>query len=526
MWSPPKEAYKTAKDNLYSDSIVSIKLPPSAFRSFRLSSIRKKLGIQFVASNGATITYFLMSLVLSRILSPSEIGIFSITAVLVGFTHVFRDFGVSSFIRRQKVLTNEIVQAATGVLFTSSWIIAVLLYVSAQYWANFFKQPGIVDIMHIQAIGFLIIPFGSIPSSILARAMDVEKTSIVIGISVVVYASTCITLAYMGFSYMSMAWANLLNIIVSSIGFMLLRPKGIPWKPSFKGWKQVAHFGAGAMSTSALQAVDIALPDLILGRISGPHNVGIFSRGNSTVNIFNTIAGPTINYFSIPYLAKAHHGGENVGKEVARTISFLTGIMWPALVATAILAKDIIRLLYGPNWAESADVVPWLCLAAAVQIGFLVLEPALIALNKPYLSAMQVGLIVLFKIILGVYSFSNGDLISFARAVAIAEFLAFPVQLYLLQRYVGLRVGDWVRSVAASIKLSVLLLVFVLLFKLAIQPIENPLLRILLAAVCLTPSWIFGVFLTRHPLAKEVTSAWHFAKSYFLKKGKAESDLR
>ncbi len=457
-----------------------------------------------------------MSLILSRLLSPKEIGIFSITAVLVGFTHVFRDFGVASYIRRQKVLTDEVLRASIGVLFTSSWLIAAALYLSADYWAIYFKQPGISQIMHIQAVGFLIIPFGSIPQAVLARSMDVEKTTIVTFFSVIVYASTCIGLAYLGFSYMSMAWANLANIAASSLGLVLLSPKGLPRMPSFKGWKRVVHFGAGAMTTSALKAIDTALPDIILGKISGPHDVGIFSRGNSTVNIFNSVASPTVNYFALPYLAKTHHGGENVAYEVGRSIAFLSGILWPALIVMAMMARSVIVLLYGHMWIESAAIVPWLCVCAAIQIGFLVLQPALTALNKPYLSAFPIAILIAVKLTLGIASFDGDDLISFARAVAIAEITAIPIYLYLLDRYVGLKVADWFRAISGSLKLCAFVLAQVLLLKFAIQTIEHPLVRILLAAAWITPGWLFAIFLFKHPLQREVLTAWTFIKLRFL----------
>jgi O-antigen/teichoic acid export membrane protein len=456
-----------------------------------------------------------MSLILSRLLSPKEIGIFSITAVLVGFTHVFRDFGVSAFIRRQKVLTDEILRASIGVLLTSSWLIAAALYLSAEYWAVYFNQPGISRIMHVQAIGFIIIPFGSIPQAVLSRNMDVEKTTIVTFFSVIVYATTCISLAYLGFSYMSMAWANLANIVASSLGLMLLSPKGLPRMPSFKGWQRVVHFGAGSITTSALKAVDAALPDILLGKISGPHDVGIFSRGNSTVNIFNTIATPTVNYFALPYLAKTHHGGEDVGREVGKSIAYLSGIMWPALIVMAVMSNSVITFLYGAAWLESAAIVPWLCVCAAIQIAFLILQPALNALNRPYLNAFPVAVLVLLKVFLGIASFDGTNLVSFAHAVAISEMAAIPIYLVLLDRYVGLKVVDWFKAISGSLKLCVFVLVQVLLLKWAIQSVHIPFLRLMLAVIWIVPGWLFAVFLFKHPLNADLRAVGLFIKSRF-----------
>ena len=57
---------------------------------------------------------FLVSLVLARLLTPAEVGIFSMTAVLIGIAHVFRDFGVSAYLLQEKDLTPEKIRSASA----------------------------------------------------------------------------------------------------------------------------------------------------------------------------------------------------------------------------------------------------------------------------------------------------------------------------------------------------------------------------------------------------------------------------
>jgi O-antigen/teichoic acid export membrane protein len=52
-----------------------------------MPSLRKSLSITFLASNGATAVNFLVTIVLARLLTPAEIGIFSIAYVLVSVAH-------------------------------------------------------------------------------------------------------------------------------------------------------------------------------------------------------------------------------------------------------------------------------------------------------------------------------------------------------------------------------------------------------------------------------------------------------
>lgn len=441
---------------------------------------------------------------MARLLTPSEIGIFSITAVFVGFAQVFRDFGVVSFIKRQKTLSPETLRAAIGLLFTSSWTIATLLYFSTDLIASFFKQPGVKEIMPVLALGFVFIPFGSIPQAVLARNVEVTKTTLATALSTVVYITTCITLAKLGFSYMSMAWANLAGIITGGIALTLMMPKGLPFWPSFKGWKVVAQFGLGAMAASSLKALDTALPDILLGKLSGPRAVGIYSRANSTVNILNTVSSPTINYFALPYLAKAHHSGSNLSADISRTVSYLTGFMWPTLVATALLSDDIILFLYGPAWHDSAVVVPWLCAVCSIQICFAIVQPALTAMGRPYLSAVPVALVLVVKVALALIFF-DGTLVSFAKAVAIAETASIPVYIYITKNYIKMGWLAWWQAVRVSALVSLVILVQALVFdRWLFSSVSSHFLSLIIAVAWFLPGWLITIIYMKHPLTAEL----------------------
>ncbi len=467
-----------------------------------MKSVRGKLGLQFAVSNGSTLAYFFLSVALSRLLSPTEIGIFSITAVFVGFTQVFRDFGVSAFIKRQKELTPQVLSAATGVLFTTSWTMALVLYLVSGYWARAFNQPGIDEVMPVLALGFFFIPFGAIPQAIYGRSMEVTKTAIATICSTVIYIATCLTLAQLGFSYMSMAWANLAGIVANGLVLMLLKPLGLSLTPSFKGWSSVLHFGAGSMITSAIKAIDMALPDILLGKLSGPHQVGLFSRSNSTVNMINTALAPTVNYFSLPYLSRMHHDGQHMREGLTRPIAYLTVVLWPALTIIAIQATEVISVLYGPAWLECAPTIPWLCAACGVQVVFLMSAHALNAVNRPYLNAWPALLVLAVKAAAG-YAMYDGSLASFGMAMLFAELAGAPFQLLIMHKYVGFGLRDWPDALLRSACVCLATGAVGGLLQYFLSNLHSPLLRMVIMGACIVPLWLLAVYKLRHPAAQE-----------------------
>ncbi|MDE2598523.1 MAG: oligosaccharide flippase family protein [Rhodocyclaceae bacterium] len=470
-----------------------------------MNSLRQKIVLQFLVSNGATAANFALSIVLARLLSPSEIGIFSMTAIAVSFAHVFRDFGVVTFIKQQKTLDSETIASATGVLITASWTIATALYLLSGYWADFFNEPGIRDVMHVLALGFVFIPFGAIPQAVLTRNFDVEKQAVVTLASTTTYIGAAILFALNGFSYMSMAWANLVNIIVSGACYIALRPPEVGMRVSLRHWRHVVNFGTGAMLTSSLKAIDLALPDILLGRMSGPRQVGLFSRANSTVNILNHVAGPTISYIALPYLARVHHAGHDMAAEMKRVIAYITGIFWPALAAIAMLAEPIVVLLYGEAWRESASAMVWLCVSSAAQCTFSLAQPALTGIGRPYLSAIALVCAVALKIVLGIALY-DGSLASFGMAVAFADLLTIIPYVYLLRTYLGLSLADIAQSLTRTAVVAAAVLGVTFVCRDFLLPADWPAAPTVIVCVTIAaPIWYLAVRLTQHPLTKELT---------------------
>ena len=202
-----------------------------------MSSVRQKVALQFIVSNLALVANFVLTIVLARLLSPQDIGIFSMSAVLMAVAHVFRDFGVTSFIKREKELTPDSLSSALGVLLITSWSVAALMFLSAPYWAHFFHEARVVPVVQVLALGFVFIPFGAIPMAIISREMDVKKSATIGAVATVVYFGASVGLALAGFGPMTMAWANLINIIVTGAMARWALGRSLPWIPGFSQLK-------------------------------------------------------------------------------------------------------------------------------------------------------------------------------------------------------------------------------------------------------------------------------------------------
>jgi O-antigen/teichoic acid export membrane protein len=465
-----------------------------------MATLRRSLVINFFSSSGAAFLQFLVSVILARLLAPNEIGVFSMTVVIVNVAHIFRDFGVASYVQREPDLTVEKMRSAIGVMLASSWTICVLLFTLSGALARWFGEPGMAPVMRVLALGFFVIPFGSITNSLLVRRFAADKQALVSAASTITYCTVCLTLATCGFGTMSLAWANLVSLVVTALALLPLRPPGMPWLPGLAHWRAIVHFGLGTLLVNCTTAVNNAIPDLLLGKLGNARLVGLLSRANSTVSIFGYVAGSTVTYGAVSYLSQAHHRGESLAPVVARATALLTGVAWPAFACTALLGADIVLALYGQGWRDSVPAILPLTVSAAVAMVFHYTPSALIALGRPYLGALPVLVMLVSRIGFG-YVLYDGRLASFAWAICLATLAATPVMWWQQRRHLGM--GRLVQALAPSMAVTLAcgLTCCALQYLLPLAPGAT---RLLAMALPLVLAWYGALRLTRHVLVNEV----------------------
>jgi O-antigen/teichoic acid export membrane protein len=357
--------------------------------------------------------------------------------------------------------------------------------------------------MKVLAIGFLVIPFGTVTTSLLAREFEAGKQAIVNVIGTTVFAVTCLGLAFLDFGTMSMAWANLANISASGCILALMRPKHMPWLPSFRHWRNVLRFGIGTLLTNCMNSINNAIADILLGKLGNAALVGYFSRASSTMGIFGYIAGSTMNYGSISYIAQAHHRGEPLGPLLNRATSLVTAVAWPAFGLTYLLSREIIITLYGPQWLAAVPAISALAIASSIGIVFNYTSIAVTAVGRPYLSAVPTFVTLITRITFGVVLF-NGHIESFAWAICAATIAAAPVlvaQHYIVlhHRFTTMLVALWPSAVVTLVCMTTAVLLK------AVLPASLPAIAVLLIMMMpLAAVWYASLRLTGHPLVSEL----------------------
>ena len=97
---------------------------------------------------------FVSTMILARLLTPEEIGIFSAGFTIVALAQLFRDFGLNQYIIQEKELNETKIRTTFTLNLLMSWTLGTLLFIAAGLIADFFQEEGIETLIRILSFNF------------------------------------------------------------------------------------------------------------------------------------------------------------------------------------------------------------------------------------------------------------------------------------------------------------------------------------------------------------------------------------
>lgn len=380
-------------------------------------------------------------MIIARLLTPAETGIFAIAAVFAAFASTFRDFGVAEYLIQEKNLTVEKIRSALAANIAISWAMGLVLFLSSGVVAEYYRHPGIAEVMNIQAVNFIFIPFGAVTMAYFRRELNFKPifiASMLANITTFIVATSC---ALAGLGYMSLAWSSFAGVLVTVSTSVWYRPKSFPRWPGLAEIRSVLKFGKHASGIYIFGQAGKSAPEIIIGRALDMPSVAFFSRAGGLVELFHKTVMRAIMPVCLPYFAKSNREQGTVLTGYLRVVSYLTAIGWPFFAFLGIVAYGAIRIIYGTQWAASVPLAQILCAAAIIEVVHFLAKEAIIAAGHVDRSNL-LQFVVQGSRIVGLLAVIPFGLIGAAWGLLGATVIGALFSQWVMSQTIGLRIRD------------------------------------------------------------------------------------
>ncbi|NHQ92388.1 oligosaccharide flippase family protein [Janthinobacterium lividum] len=473
-----------------------------------MSATRHSFFFSFAEKYTVLLLGIIATMVLSRLLTPAEVGVYSLGAVLVALAQVVRDFGVGQYLIQEKQLDAVKLRAALATSLLVAWLLAALVLLASAPLAHFYDEPRLTLVLRLLSVNFLLIPFSALTLPMLRRQLRFRAIYGINAANSVVNLLVAVLLALQGYSYMSMVWAALAGSCASLLVSLLVRPRELPWLPGRRGMGDIARFGVYATGGGLVDEAGVAAPDLIIGKLIGIESLALFGKAQSVLNIFNQAITSAISPVVFPlFAARAREGGGQGGQGGAervylRTISYMTALAWPFFLFLACMALPLVKVLYGTQWIGCVPLIRIMCLSSAVYSMFSMARYLFVATGQLHAQVRLDAWAGAIKVAL-LLSAAPFGLVAVAWAVVLSNVLRSWLNYGCLRRLSAL---DW-RILARALRKSLLLCgcsAVAPVASLLWLPADTPALLALAGTALVTLlCWLAGLFLLKHELAGE-----------------------
>jgi len=482
-------------------------MTPTGQRPAPKLSVRRSLAFSFAQRY----TNLLMSvptiIIVSRLLTPAQVGVFSLGMAVTGLIHSLRDFGVSDYLVQVRDVNDGVAQTAFTINVIIAWTLGVLVFLSAGYVADFYSEPGLADLLKIFCLNFLLLPFGTTTYALLKRSMQFNLIYKINVLQQMTQSVLTVALAYLGFGYLGLGIASAASIVVLAVASVTIgreyRIKGI----SLTNWREVASFGSQRTTTDIVSRVAASTPDFVLARVMDFTAVGLFSRGKGLVNMFDQNILTAIKSVTFPSYAGDFRDKRNAGQSYLLSKEFTSVISLPFLGFAIILAYPIMRAMFGPQWDAAVPIMQ--VLAFAAMIG---------SVNSDgpefLIAAGRVGLVTRITLFVQLLRIPLVIAAAFYSLVAVAsvQLLVTVTSLLLVQTSVmrnsSVSVASLLRALSKSAVVTLCSLIGPVVLA-VFGPFDEDAvwMPLVVASSAALLGWLIGIVITGHPVRGEIANA-------------------
>lgn len=340
---------------------------------------------QFLQKVSGQLVSFVISVILARILSPSDYGMVALAGMFLGLMGIFSNGGLGPALIQKKKVDEEDYNTmfVTQLVFAS--ILYVIIFFSAPFFAGFFKTVDSQQLVAVIRVMALTMPLGAlagVQNSVVTRRLMFKWYFYTNFVSLAVSATIGLYMAYHGYGAWALVAQGISSTVTSTIVIFCL----LDWHPkfsfSYSRFKPLFRQGLKYMGTSFIGTATSQLKGYALGLKYSAADLAYYNRGEGIPNLLCDNIDSTIQSVLFPSLAQIQDDKDAVRNALRRAIRISTFILMPMLFGLAAVSDKVVILVFTEKWAPSIPFMQVLCFCLAVGIMCNVNLQALKAIGK------------------------------------------------------------------------------------------------------------------------------------------------
>lgn len=369
-------------------------------------------------------------MVIARILSPNDFGIFSLIAIALGLAESSTQTGINITIIQSKRTIEYFLDTAWVIAITRGILIGILMVLLGIFMSNFYDEQSLTVLIAVTALVPIIKGFIN-PSIVLYhKNLQFFKDSMYRFSLLLVEALFAIIFSLLFRNVSALIGAMLATALFEvMISFWLFKQR-----PSFNfipSRAKVIFSNSYQLSISSiLSYLNENIDDFIFARVAGTYSLGLYHNAYNLGHKANYEFAKSINHSILPVFTK-------ISDDVSRLKNAFLKSLSATVVLTTVLSLPlfffpelVVQIILGEQWLAIVPVL-WLFVAAGILQSISIIVYSLFYAKKEY-TPMNLHLfvsVILLVVLLLTLGKTNG-IVGAGQALLLSRILTLPLLIY------------------------------------------------------------------------------------------------
>lgn len=303
-----------------------------------------------------------VSIILARLLLPSEYGTVALVTIFITIADVFVNDGFGTALIQKKDADNLDFSTVFyfGIVF--SFGLYFILFFIAEAVAAFYDMPILCPVLRVLSLRVPIGAINSVQQAYVSRNMLFKRFFYSTIGGTIASAVVGIAMAYLGFGVWALVFQYLSNTIAGTIVLWCT----VKWRPdkafSFQRLKQLYHYGWKLLVQSLMVNVYSNLRSLVIGKVYTTDDLAFYNRGSYFPNLIVVNVDSAMGAALFPAMAKEQSSADkvkNITKKATRLSSY---VMSPLLIGFAACSIAFVRVVLTDKWLPMVPYLVIICI--------------------------------------------------------------------------------------------------------------------------------------------------------------------
>lgn len=298
-----------------------------------------------------------VSIVIARILSPSDYGVVAMMTVFISIASIFINSGFNMALVQRKNADRGDYNTALIINICIGLFFYTILFFASPAIASFYNEPSITSTLRVLA---LVLPLGAISSiqtAIATREMRFKVMMMANLIGGVISGAIGITLALLGYGVWALIVQQLTSVVCITITMAFILPFKFELRYKAEGARAMFAFGWKLLVAGLINQIYNELNSLIIGKKYLSSDLAFYNKGKSFPSVVTTGIDGAVSTVSFAALSRKQEDRGYMISLMQKTLIANSYLLFFALCLLAMSAEALTSVLLTDKWLP---MVPYL----------------------------------------------------------------------------------------------------------------------------------------------------------------------